>query len=228
MTISTDSHAQATWDATYSAAELEVSVWARLPFVDLAVDTFSALDGAPVLELPCGGGRNTVPLARALPSVVGVDVSPGALDLSRRVLARQGIRNCVLLQADVGALPFADSIFGGVFCADLLGHLREPRVALAELLRVSHPQARLIVNFFGTEDSTRTAPGVEVAGADAVLYRNVYFRYDDIAAVRRIIDMPGVRLVSLKQLRWTEGPHRGYRDYTHEHHGFIAVLERMS
>jgi SAM-dependent methyltransferase len=224
----TDTRAQATWDATYATDDQEISVWAQLPFVDLAIDTFRASGNGPILELPCGGGRNTVHLARALPAIVGVDLSFGALDLARRVLAREVVNNCAFVHADVGSLPFPDETFGGVFCADLLGHLREPRRALAELVRVCRPGARIVVNFFGVEDSTRDDAENEVTSEHSVVYRDVYFRYDDLPAVRRALDVDRVRLLSLNELRWAEGPHPGYRDYPHDHHGFLAVLERTS
>lgn len=226
MNLVNDTRAQATWDATYAADDQEISVWARLPFVDLAIDALRESGSGPILELPCGGGRNTVPLARALPAIIGVDASFGALDLARRVLAREPVNNCAFVHADVSSLPFPSEMFGGVFCADLLGHLREPRRALAELLRVCRPGARLVVNFFGLEDSTRDDPEIEIASERSVVYRDVYFRYDDLAAVERVLAIERARVLSLQELRWSEDPHPGYRDYPHDHHGFLAVLER--
>lgn len=220
------SPAQATWDATYSATGLETSVWSRLPFVEHAVSAFARPCDGIFLELPCGGGRNTIPLANGLSRLVAVDTSAAALVLARRVLEREQIRNCLLMRADVRELPFVDAMFDGVFCADLLGHLREPRAAVSELLRVSRPGARVVINFFGPEDSTREDPEAQALSDNEMVYRDVIFRYDDTDAVRRIVSCPHARVISLEELRWGEASHPGYRDYPHEHHTVLAVLER--
>jgi ubiquinone/menaquinone biosynthesis C-methylase UbiE len=218
--------AQLTWDATYTAKGLEASVWSRLPFVDDAVGTFPTVRDGVFLELPCGGGRNTIPLANRLPRLVAVDASAAALGLARRVLEREQIRNCLLMRSDVRELPFVDATFDGVFCADLLGHLPEPRAAISELLRVSRPGARVVVNFFGPEDSTREDPEAQTLSDTEMVYRDVMFRYDDPDAVQQIVAFPHSRLISLEEFRWGEAPHPGYRDYPHEHHTVLAVLER--
>lgn len=221
-----DARAQATWDSTYSEPNLDTSVWAKLPFVDTAVETFSTAEG-PILELPCGGGRNTISLTSAAPAVVAVDASRPALDLAGRVLAREQVTNCVLVNANIFDLPFPDGLFAGVFCADLLGHLHDPREALVELARTCRPSAKLLVNFFGIEDSTRSDAGASIIGETELMYHEVYFRYDDEASVRRLVDVLALRLISLTELRWSEDPHPGYRDYPHEHHSLITLLERI-
>ena len=40
--------------------------------------------GGPVLELGCGTGRVTIPIAAAGVDVTGVDLSPAMLDIARR------------------------------------------------------------------------------------------------------------------------------------------------
>ena len=72
-------------------------------------------EGGPVLELGCGTGRVTMPVARTGVPVVGVDRSPAMLAYARqrarrvRVADRPG-----LVQADIRALPFAARTFEAV------------------------------------------------------------------------------------------------------------------
>jgi SAM-dependent methyltransferase len=66
--------------------------------------------GGPLLELGCGTGRLSVPLARAGVPVVGVDRSEPMLARARRRAARAGLASRLrLIRADIRLLPFADA-----------------------------------------------------------------------------------------------------------------------
>lgn len=67
----------------------------------------------PVLELGCGSGRVTMPLARSAPFVIGIDRSRAMLERARRRAKRVGQRPR-LVQADVTALPFLPESFSAV------------------------------------------------------------------------------------------------------------------
>jgi SAM-dependent methyltransferase len=58
-------------------------------------------DFAPrrVLDIGCGVGRLTIPLARRAREVVGVDVSSGMLEEARRTCDRLGVTNVALVQS---------------------------------------------------------------------------------------------------------------------------------
>jgi SAM-dependent methyltransferase len=74
-----------------------------------------------VLELGCGTGRITLPLARAGVSVVGVDLSAPMLARAvrraqawRKTATRSQRRKLQLLRSDIRVLPFADAKFASV------------------------------------------------------------------------------------------------------------------
>ena len=63
--------------------------------------------GGPVLELGCGTGRVSVPVARSVDGVVGLDRSDAMLDQARRRLRRGRVEGRLrLVRGDVRALPF--------------------------------------------------------------------------------------------------------------------------
>ena len=97
--------------------------------------------GLPALDAGCGTGANLVLLAGAFARVAGCDLAPRAVALARaRGLSRT-------LVADVNALPFRDSTFGCVLCADVLECAEvDERRAMAELARVTAPGGRLLVS----------------------------------------------------------------------------------
>lgn len=69
--------------------------------------TLSLRANGPVLELGCGTGRISIPLARAGVSLVGVDRSEAMLARARQRVRRSRLTSRLqLLRADIRALPF--------------------------------------------------------------------------------------------------------------------------
>ena len=103
-------------------------------------------DGGDLLDVPCGFGRHSVPLARAGYRVVGVDRSEALLAEARR--RARGERWPKLVRADYRELPFADASFdAAVNLFSSLGYLgdAEDTKVLAEIRRVLRPGARLVI-----------------------------------------------------------------------------------
>ena len=102
--------------------------------------------GAELLDVPCGFGRHSVPLARAGYRVTGVDRSETLLEEARR--RTNGDRWPKLVRADYRELPFPDASFdGAVNLFTSLGYLgdeQDTRV-LAEIRRVLRPGGRLVI-----------------------------------------------------------------------------------
>jgi SAM-dependent methyltransferase len=109
--------------------------------------------GGRVLDIGCGSGRHTAAacgLARA--RVVGIDPCLADLRAARERLelhARLGAQaggTWSLLAADGLRLPFRDECFDLVVCSEVLEHIADDRRALAEIVRVLKPGARLVVS----------------------------------------------------------------------------------
>jgi ubiquinone/menaquinone biosynthesis C-methylase UbiE len=103
-------------------------------------------EGGELLDVPCGFGRHSVPLARAGYRVTGVDRSAVLLDEARRRAG--GERWPKLAHADYRELPFADESFdAAVNLFSSLGYLGDDADThvLTEIRRVLRPGARLVV-----------------------------------------------------------------------------------
>jgi ubiquinone/menaquinone biosynthesis C-methylase UbiE len=102
--------------------------------------------GGDLLDVPCGFGRHTVPLARAGYRVVGVDRSETLLGEARR--RASGERWPALVHADYRELPFADASFDAALnlftSLGYLGDEEDTRV-LGAIHRVLRPGARLVI-----------------------------------------------------------------------------------
>lgn len=90
------------WENAQTLGQRDVRFWQKLA---------GALPGQ-VLELGCGTGRITLPVARAGARVVGVDRSAAMLDRARARVRRGRLgRRVRLARADIRRLPFEDRSF---------------------------------------------------------------------------------------------------------------------
>jgi SAM-dependent methyltransferase len=83
------------WENAQTVARRDVGFWRRL----------AAAQTGPILELGCGTGRLTVPVARTGARVVGIDRSTPMLARARQRLRRARVR-ALLLRGDIRHLPF--------------------------------------------------------------------------------------------------------------------------
>lgn len=102
--------------------------------------------GEHVLDVGCGCGATTTPLAGAVGptgSVTGVDVSGALLDVARRTAQEQGLGNVSFIEADAGRHPFAPDRFDVVFSRLGTMFFDEPSAGFANLRRTLRPGGRL-------------------------------------------------------------------------------------
>ena len=93
--------------------------------------------GAPVLDLGCGEGRNTIYLGRIGYRAIGLDLSRKAIRLLANNLFAEEVRGAAIV-GDARALPFPDNSFGGILAHNLFDHLDPTGLAraMAETRRV--------------------------------------------------------------------------------------------
>jgi SAM-dependent methyltransferase len=222
-----DAAAKSAWDKSYDLHDAP-SLWGTkpVPAVERAVEIFDISDGW-VIDLPCGDGRNTLPLAKKIPHVVAADSSPNALKIASKFLASHGVKNCVFVESDIFNLKFVDSQFDGVFCWDVLGHLQNVRAAIAELIRVCKTGGRVIGSVFASGDSTRGIDMRPLGGPGEYVYADAfYYKFYCEDDVRKLLQEVGAPVVSLELVRWDEPPHEGFREYPHEHQSWMFTLQK--
>ncbi len=85
------------WENARTVQRRDVAFWQRL----------AAVADGPVLELGCGTGRISVPVARSGATLVGIDRSVPMLARARRRLVRAKLdRRAMLVRGDIRSLPF--------------------------------------------------------------------------------------------------------------------------
>jgi len=99
--------------------------------------------GASVLDIGCGTGYGAAELAQSALSTVGIDIALEAVEYGR---AHYGRQNLSFLAASATALPFVDSAFDLVTGFEVIEHLSEWRVLLAEARRVLRQKGVFLVS----------------------------------------------------------------------------------
>ena len=109
--------------------------------------------GESVLEIGCGTGAVTVPLANAVGEhgrVVAVDISEPMLDAARKRVSESGMRNVTLLSGDAQVFPFEHATFdiatsrmGVMFFAD-------PVAAFRNMATAIKPGGRLVFAYWAS------------------------------------------------------------------------------
>jgi len=121
-----------------------------------------------VLDVACGNGRVTIPLARHHMRVTAVDNAAGMVEACRARVAEAKVADRVtVVQSSATTLPLADADVDAAVCIGLLEHLPTgPRLEVVlELIRVTRPGGTILLEA-NNEDS-------------AFLKRRVEYRRDD-------------------------------------------------
>jgi ubiquinone/menaquinone biosynthesis C-methylase UbiE len=102
--------------------------------------------GARALDLACGTGVFTRPIARMADGLVlGLDLSRPMLRHARRLVQKDAIDNVLLVRASAFSLPFVDGAFPFVNCCGALHLFDRPETALKEMRRILAPGGYLCV-----------------------------------------------------------------------------------
>ena len=110
--------------------------------------------GSRVLDVPCGAGRLTLPLAARGCAMTGVDISKQFLEAARGAAAERGL-SADWCQADMGALDWKGD-FDAAFCfGNSFGYLDDAgnTAFLAGVARALRPAGRFAIDYGQTAES---------------------------------------------------------------------------
>jgi len=134
------------------------------PFVREILDSLPA---GPALDAACGTGRHAAYLASRGHTVIGVDCSPGMLEVARAKLPDADFR-----LGDLHQLPVVDQHVDLVVCSLALTHVPDLAPVLAEFARVLRPGGHLVIS-----DSRMDYPIVEALADGGYGYLPHYNRF---------------------------------------------------
>jgi len=157
------------------------------------------------LDIPCGGGRVTIHLARQGYPMTAADLSDAMLAIARENLARVGLE-CPVEKQDVENLAYPDRAFDAVICFRLFHHFPTPEIrrrATAQLCRVARRFVAL--SYFSPASATslrrklRAALGGRKSEKYATPLREVrsYFEEAGFRLVRDFAQLPFLHTLHL-------------------------------
>lgn len=99
-----------------------------------------------VLDVACGTADSTIALAKAgIPSVTGVDISEGMINVGREKISALKINNINLRVEDCENLSFGENTFDAAFIAFGIRNFEDKKKGLNELHRVLKDNAHLLI-----------------------------------------------------------------------------------
>ncbi len=98
------------------------------------------------LDLGCGVGHALVRIAAKVRLAVGADATAGMLEGARRLAAREGRANVLLVVTTAEQLPFLDGSFDIVVSRLAAHHFFDPGAAFREVRRVLRPGGRFVLS----------------------------------------------------------------------------------
>lgn len=196
---------------------------ARMRFITTEVD----LQGKRILDVGCGAGILTEPLARQAIMVLGIDLAVDALAVARLHAIEAGVKNVDYRATTVESLaresPGSIDI---VTCMEMLEHVPDPAQTVSACASVVGEDGHV---FFSTIDRTPQAYFSAVIGAEYLLgilpkgtHRfEKFIRPSELARWARAAGMELVRMSGLNYRlldgTFATGEHRGVNYIAHFH-----------
>ncbi len=145
--------------------------------------------GQEILDLCCGVGRHTIPLAKAGYKVTGLDASAKLLEIAKRRAEAEGLK-VEFLQGDMRAIPFKDRFDAVLNLWNSFGYLEDDEEHLRVLKSVAgalQPGGRFLLDVLNRDWVVRNfQPGEEHREIGGVVEINRY--QFDSAAGRDIME----------------------------------------
>lgn len=130
--------------------ELHINEFVESSFADslAAVIAGSSQRGDTLLDIGAGYGAFVLSCRRHGLDAMGFELASFEVDMSRQRLARaepEADATAIFRKGDAGRLPFQDNAFQVITLLNVLEHVPDYRVVLAEAVRVLRPGGRLFV-----------------------------------------------------------------------------------
>jgi 2-polyprenyl-6-hydroxyphenyl methylase/3-demethylubiquinone-9 3-methyltransferase len=161
------------WDANGKLRPLHRQGPARLGFIrdtlarhfNLAMPRLKPLAGLEVLDVGCGGGLISEPLARLGAKVTGIDPTADAIAVARRHAEAQGL-DIDYRTATAEDLQAENALFDAVVCMEVIEHIPDQAAFVRSLGQLVRPGGMLVMS---TLNRTWKSYLLAIIGAEYVL-----------------------------------------------------------
>jgi ubiquinone/menaquinone biosynthesis C-methylase UbiE/uncharacterized protein YbaR (Trm112 family) len=141
------------------------------------------------LEAGCGSGRLLYLMGKSGVKVIGMDLSVGALKLTRAWLKKAGIKEAYFLCADMRYMPVKESSIGMIYGGGSIEHFEETQLGINELRRVLRPGGVL----------TLTYPVISLA---TLTYRQLFGNIPELPVLKQFYKFMHVNILKKRFMRF--------------------------
>ena len=127
--------------------------------------TLKPLDKLSVLDVGCGGGILSEPLARMGGKVTGIDVTEKLVQVAK-LHAKNSKLNITYQHASAETLADAGKTYDVVICSEVIEHVPDPQVLVDTLSKLVKPNGLL---FISTINRTYKSYALAIVGAEYIL-----------------------------------------------------------
>jgi len=131
--------------------------------INEALKTIHIKSSDTILDAGCGTGLLFSYIANSAKLIIGVDISPQALEVAKNLIKNAGLSTVSLVRADADFLPFKNEVFDKAFAITLLQNMPDPISTLREIARVTRDNSEIVVTglkkFFSKEDFLKILRG---------------------------------------------------------------------
>ena len=97
------------------------------------------------LDLGCGPGYYTLPLAKKVKRILAADISEEMLNVCRRLAAEQSLKNIDYIQSDGTSIQASDEFAHKALLSDMFHEVEDRKAVVHELFRLLKPGGRLFI-----------------------------------------------------------------------------------
>lgn len=156
-------------------------------------DTFKQLSEAKkfkdivYLEIGCGLFFLGQEVAKNCKFIIGVDVCPTALKIAKKMLDKKGIKNYLLVQADILNMPLKDNTIDLIYGGGVIEHFKDTQMSVNELYRVLAKQG---VSF-------NTVPYLNIG---SLTYRQLWGNIPNFPVLKQIAEFIHIKLLKANHM----------------------------
>lgn len=155
------------WDIKGPMAPLHAMNPARLEFITSSIrDHFHKIKGVSILDVGCGGGVVSEPLARLGARVTGIDGASDLIAIAKRHAADQTLK-IDYETALTGGLIKRKAQFDVVLALEVIEHVSDPELFVSEIAQLVRPGGLVI---FSTLNRTPRSFAFGIVAAERLLH----------------------------------------------------------
>ena len=183
------------------------------------IDFLNIEESDIVLDVGCAAGRQLLEVSMSIKKGHGTDIAQSFVDKANVIIKEKKINNLHFQQAEIEKLPFEDSHFDKIICAEVLEHVFDKNVAINELIRTLKKDGILVITVPNyNADGTlwgrllrmlgfrKFQPLQDFSKEDLIRHGDAHVREFDRRKMTQWLESKGLNVVKIQSVSFIDGP----------------------